>query len=41
MFTAQTQLQGDELQRFGMNDPEAVHNAQFVLNVMHWLSGVL
>jgi hypothetical protein len=41
MFTAQTQLQGDKLQRFGMNDPEAVHNAQFVLNVMHWLSGVL
>lgn len=41
MFTAQTQQRGEAVVRFGMNDPDAVHNAQFVLNVMHWLSGVL
>jgi hypothetical protein len=27
--------------RMGMNDPEASQNAQFVLNVLHWLSGLL
>jgi hypothetical protein len=27
--------------RFGMNAPNAPHNQQFLLNVMHWLSGVL
>lgn len=41
MFTAQTHARDGEVVRLGMNDPEAVHNAQFVLNVMHWLSGLL
>jgi hypothetical protein len=25
----------------GMNDPTAPQNAQFLLNVMHWLVGML
>jgi hypothetical protein len=25
----------------GMNDPTAPQNAQFLLNVVHWLSGLL
>ncbi len=37
MFTAQVEDDGP----FGMNHPEAPQNAQFVLNVMHWLTGVL
>jgi hypothetical protein len=37
MFTAQ--LAGE--QRMGMNRPEAAQNAQFLLNVVHWLSGLL
>lgn len=37
MFTAQV----DDDSPFGMNHPEAPQNAQFVLNVMHWLTGVL
>jgi hypothetical protein len=37
MFTAQ--LSGNE--RMGMNAPMAEQNFQFVLNVMHWLSGIL
>jgi hypothetical protein len=42
MFTAQTQILGDTIVgRMGMNDPEASQNAQFVLNVLHWLSGLL
>ncbi len=41
MFTAQAHAQGGDIVRLGMNDPEAAHNAQFVLNVMHWLSGLL
>ncbi len=42
MFTAQTQVLGDTVvMRMGMNDPEASQNAQFVLNVLHWLSGLL
>ncbi len=42
MFTAQAVEREDgEIVRFGMNDPEAADNAQFVLNVMHWLSGLL
>ena len=42
MFTAQTQILGDQVvMRMGMNDPEAAQNAQFVLNVLHWLSGLL
>jgi hypothetical protein len=42
MFTAQTQVLGETVvYRMGMNDPEASQNAQFVLNVLHWLSGLL
>ena len=41
MFTAQTQYRDGEVVRIGMSDPEAFQNAQFVLNVMHWLSGLL
>lgn len=37
MFSAQVA----EKMRFGMNSPNAPHNQQFLLNVMHWLSGVL
>ena len=37
MFTAQVDEEGP----MGMNHPEAPQNAQFVLNVLHWLSGVL
>ena len=39
MFTAQ--LAGPNRQRVGMNAPEAPQNAQFLLNVLHWLSGKL
>lgn len=41
MFTAQAERRNGEIIRVGMNDPEAVHNAQFVLNTLHWLSGRL
>ena len=36
MFTAQR----NRNRRFGMSDPRAKQNFQFLLNVMHWLSGV-
>ena len=36
MFTAQ--LSGPTQRAMGMNSPLAPHNAQFVLNVLHWLS---
>jgi len=39
MFTAQ--YGGAERRPMGMNHPEAKQNAQFLLNVMHWLSGAL
>jgi hypothetical protein len=26
---------------YGINDPRAPHNAQFCLNILHWLSGLL
>ena len=39
MFTAQ--LAGTERRRVGMNAANAPHNAQFLLNVMRWLSGSL
>jgi hypothetical protein len=39
MFTAQ--VAGPNQAQFGMNHPAAAQNAQFVLNVMHWLSGLL
>lgn len=38
MFSAQV---GSDGKPMGMNDPEADQNYQFVLNVMHWLSGLL
>jgi hypothetical protein len=39
MFTAQ--IAGPAKEKFGMNAPEAPENAQFLLNVMHWLTGEL
>jgi hypothetical protein len=39
MFSAQ--LAGPARMPMGMNHPLAQQNAQFALNVMHWLSGVL
>ena len=41
MFSAQSAINGDKVVRMGMNDPEASQNAQFVLNILHWLSGLL
>ena len=41
MFTAQTWVRDGMVGRMGMNDPSATENAQFVLNVMHWLTGAL
>lgn len=39
MFSAQ--LAGPQRTRMGMNSPEAPHNAQFLLNVLHWLTRTL
>ncbi len=39
MFSAQ--LAGPNKVPMGMNDPVAKQNPQFLLNVMHWLSGLL
>lgn len=39
MFSAQ--LGGAQQTPMGMNAPGAEQNAQFVLNVLHWLSGIL
>lgn len=39
MFSAQ--LAGPNRTPVGMNDPHAPQNPQFLLNVLHWLSGVL
>ncbi|NIM49883.1 MAG: DUF4350 domain-containing protein [Gemmatimonadales bacterium] len=39
MFSAQ--LAGPDRTPLGMNSPHAVQNAQFLLNVVHWLSGLL
>lgn len=39
MFSAQ--LAGPERRPMGMNDPTAPQNVQFLLNVMHWLTGVI
>jgi hypothetical protein len=38
MFSAQTAARGGTM---GMNAPVAGQNAQFVLNVLHWLSGLV
>lgn len=39
MFTAQ--VSGPQRRPMGMNHPDAPHNPQFILNVLHWLSGPL
>jgi hypothetical protein len=39
MFSAQ--VTGPERRPMGMNAPGAEQNSQFVLNVMHWLSGLI
>jgi hypothetical protein len=39
MFTAQ--VAGPERQPMGMNVPAAAQNAQLLLNVLHWMSGLL
>ena len=39
MFSAQRA--GPDRRPMGMNDPGAPQNVQFLLNVMHWLTGVL
>jgi len=39
MFTAQSGIRDGVVRYAGMNHPSATENAQFVLNVMHWLSG--
>ena len=39
MFSAQ--VAGPQRRPMGMNDPAAPQNAQFLLNVVHWLSGSL
>ncbi len=39
MFTAQ--VFGQQQRKLGMSHPAATQNAQFVLNVMHWLSDLL
>jgi hypothetical protein len=41
MFTAQTAIRDGIVRHAGMNHPSAPENAQFILNVMHWLSGRL
>jgi len=38
-FTAQ--LSGPQKAKIGMNNPDAKQNYWFVLNVMHWLSGLM
>ena len=39
MFSAQ--VAGPNRMPMGMNDPSAPQNPQFLLNIMHWLSGLL
>jgi len=39
MFSAQ--ISGSEKRPMGMNHPDASENARFLLNVFHWLSGLL
>jgi hypothetical protein len=41
MFTAQSFVSDGVVRQAGMNHPSASENAQFVLNLMHWLSGLL
>jgi hypothetical protein len=39
MFSAQ--VSGAERRPMGMNAPTATQNPQFLLNIMHWLAGIL
>ncbi len=39
MFSAQ--VDGPNREPFGMNTPKAKQNPQFILNLLHWLSGLL
>jgi hypothetical protein len=39
MFSAQERISKDGRTLMGMNRPDATQNPQFLLNVMHWLSG--
>ena len=39
MFSAQ--VSGNPRRPMGMNAPVAAQNPQFLLNVLHWLSGLL
>ena len=41
MFSAQEYITNDERVLMGMNRSDAAQNPQFLLNVMHWLSGLL
>jgi hypothetical protein len=41
MFTAQSWVSDGVVNQMGLNHPSATGNAQFVLNVMHWLTGLL
>ena len=41
MFTAQISVSDGVVSQMGLNHPSATENAQFVLNVMHWLVGVV
>ncbi len=41
MFTAQTSVRNGIVRPMGMNHPGASENTQFLLNVAHWLSGLL
>ncbi len=41
MLTAQLAGNEPNIFKMGMNNSEAPHNVQFLLNVMHWLTGIL
>jgi hypothetical protein len=41
MFSAQKLTIDDRVLPMGMNAPEAAQNPQFLLNIMHWLSGLI
>jgi hypothetical protein len=41
MFTAQTSVRDGVARQMGMNHPDAAENPQFLLNVLHWLAGLL
>jgi len=36
-----SQVYGEKKTPMGVNAPDAKENAQFLLNLIHWLSGVL